>query len=156
MCLSLTKKQIVEACTKGSRRPPLAPARFVAELEAKSFTNGKADRPLVGRLYEEGFAAQFGRAKMLSYGGLEWGDAEAEVLAEAMATGALKSVKELYLGGNQVGDEGVRALAAAIEKGALPACKMLLKMFRAVGCSCTGGASCRPGIVCRLLPQPER
>ena len=36
----------------GGRRPPLLPSAFAAELEKKSFTNGKDDKPLVKRLYE--------------------------------------------------------------------------------------------------------
>ena len=46
----------------GGRRPPLLPSAFAAELEMKSFTNGKDDKPLVERLYEAAFKEQFGKA----------------------------------------------------------------------------------------------
>ncbi|EOD17292.1 hypothetical protein EMIHUDRAFT_118597 [Emiliania huxleyi CCMP1516] len=72
-------------CTQdGGRRPPLLPSAFAAELESKSFTNGKDDKPLVKRLYEAAFKEQFGKATKLVYYNLGWGDAEAAQLAEAL------------------------------------------------------------------------
>ncbi|EOD25248.1 hypothetical protein EMIHUDRAFT_206463 [Emiliania huxleyi CCMP1516] len=68
----------------GGRRPPLLPSAFAAELEKKSFTNGKDDKPLVKRLYEAAFEEQFGKATLLNYFGLGWGDAEAVQLAETL------------------------------------------------------------------------
>eukprot|EP00966_Prymnesium_polylepis_P118842 2747005-Prymnesium_polylepis.1 len=66
---------IVEACTKGAGRlPPMMPDDFVEELEAKSFTNGKEDRPMVGTLYRAAFEKQMGEAIRLKYSGLGWGD----------------------------------------------------------------------------------
>ena len=59
-------------CTQdGGRRPPLLPSAFAAELETKSFTNGKEDYPLVKRLYEDAFEEQFGKATVLSYAFLD-------------------------------------------------------------------------------------
>ncbi|EOD33775.1 hypothetical protein EMIHUDRAFT_229279 [Emiliania huxleyi CCMP1516] len=57
-----------------------------AELEKKSFTNGKDDTPLVKRLYEAAFEEQFGKATELIYNGLGWGDAEAAQLAKESST----------------------------------------------------------------------
>eukprot|EP00315_Gephyrocapsa_oceanica_P014035 CAMPEP_0185346154 /NCGR_PEP_ID=MMETSP1364-20130426/260_1 /TAXON_ID=38817 /ORGANISM="Gephyrocapsa oceanica, Strain RCC1303" /LENGTH=87 /DNA_ID=CAMNT_0027945411 /DNA_START=33 /DNA_END=292 /DNA_ORIENTATION=+ len=72
-------------CTQaGGRRPPLLPSAFAAELETKSFTNGKDDKPLVKRLYEAAFEEQFGKATELNYESLGWGDAEAAQLAEVL------------------------------------------------------------------------
>ena len=63
------------------------PSAFAAELETKSFTNGKDDKPLVKRLYEAAFEEQFGKATELEYNYLGWGDAEAAQLAESSRAG---------------------------------------------------------------------
>ncbi|EOD19123.1 hypothetical protein EMIHUDRAFT_369653, partial [Emiliania huxleyi CCMP1516] len=109
-------------CTQdGGRRPPLLPSAFAAELEKKSFTNGKDDKPLVKRLYEAAFEEQFGKATVLKYTNLGWGDAEAAQLAEVLASGAAPRLDTLSLGNNKIGDEGCKALAAALGKeGAAP------------------------------------
>ena len=66
-----------------------------AELEKKSFTNGKDDTPLVKRLYEAAFEEQFGKATGLYYQGPGWGDAEAAQLAEGLASGAAPRLEGL-------------------------------------------------------------
>ena len=104
----------------GGRRPPLLPSAFAAELEKKSFTNGKDDKPLVKRLYEAAFEEQFGKATELLYIDLGWGDAEAAQLAEVLASGAAPRLWWLDLRGNEIGDEGCKALAAALKEGAAP------------------------------------
>ncbi|EOD08736.1 hypothetical protein EMIHUDRAFT_124929, partial [Emiliania huxleyi CCMP1516] len=74
---------LIDDCVQaGGRRPPLLPSAFAAELETKSFTNGKDDKPLVKGLYKDAFEEQFGKATVLNYRGLGWGDAEAAQLAE--------------------------------------------------------------------------
>ena len=108
---------------RGGRRPPLLPSAFAAELEKKSFTNGKDDKPLVKRLYEAAFKEQFGKATELDYNGLDWGDAEAAQLAEVLASGAAPRLEKLFLMHNQVGDEGCKALAAALKEGAVSSLK---------------------------------
>ena len=111
-------------CTQdGGRRPPLLPSAFAAELETKSFTNGKDDKPLVKRLYEAAFEEQFGKATELIYDDLGWGDAEAAQLAEVLASGAAPRLEELDLNSNKIGDEGCKALAAALKEGAAPSLK---------------------------------
>ncbi|EOD38905.1 hypothetical protein EMIHUDRAFT_224042 [Emiliania huxleyi CCMP1516] len=109
-------------CTQeGGRCPPLLASAFAAELEKKSFTNGKDDKPLVKRLYEVAFKEQFGKATELVYDSLGWGDAEAAQLAAVLASGAAPRLEILYLEGNKIGDEGCKALAAALGKeGAAP------------------------------------
>ncbi|EOD36507.1 hypothetical protein EMIHUDRAFT_362439, partial [Emiliania huxleyi CCMP1516] len=108
-------------CVKsGGRRPPLLPSAFAAELEKKSFTNGKDDKPLVKGLYEGAFEEQFGKATELFYIELGWGDAEAAQLAEVLASGAAPRLEKLYLLQNEIGDEGCKALAAALKEGAAP------------------------------------
>ncbi|EOD17978.1 hypothetical protein EMIHUDRAFT_349784 [Emiliania huxleyi CCMP1516] len=116
---------ILDCTQDGGRRPPLLPSAFAAELEKKSFTNGKDDKPLVKRLYEAAFKEQFGKAAQLDYGSLGWGDAEAAQLAEVLASGAAPRLKELWLNGNKIGDEGCKALAAALKEGAAPSLKAL-------------------------------
>ena len=114
-------------CTQdGGRRPPLLPSAFAAELEKKSFTNGKDDKPLVKRLYEAAFEEQFGKATVLNYASLGWGDAEAAQLAEVLASGAAPRLEKLYLSSNKIGEQGCKALAAALGKeGAAPRLEML-------------------------------
>ncbi|EOD38929.1 hypothetical protein EMIHUDRAFT_361530, partial [Emiliania huxleyi CCMP1516] len=107
----------------GGRRPPLLPSAFAAELEKKSFTNGKDDKPLVKRLYEAAFEEQFGKATELFYRGLGWGDAEAAQVAEVLASGAAPRLEKLDLSYNEIGDEGCKALAAALKEGAAPSLK---------------------------------
>ena len=108
-------------CTRdGGRRPPLLPSAFAAELETKSFTNGKDDKPLVKRLYEAAFEEQFGKATELNYRHLGWGDAEAAQLAEVLASGAAPWLERLYLNGNKIGDEGYKALATILKEGGVP------------------------------------
>ena len=114
----------LDDCTQdGGRRPPLLPSAFAAELEKKSLTNGKDDKPLVKRLYEAAFEEQFGKATVLDYYGLDWGDAEAAQLAEVLASGAAPRLEVLSLRGNKIGDEGCKALAAALKEGAAPSLK---------------------------------
>uniref|UniRef100_A0A0D3KKN8 Uncharacterized protein n=1 Tax=Emiliania huxleyi (strain CCMP1516) TaxID=280463 RepID=A0A0D3KKN8_EMIH1 len=115
---------LIDDCTQaGGRRPPLLPSAFAAELEKKSFTNGKDDKPLVKRLYEAAFNEQFGKATALLYQDLGWGDAEAAQLAEVLASGAAPRLETLYLNENEIGDEGCKALAAALKEGAAPSLK---------------------------------
>merc|ERR1719238_1158285 len=119
--LSGARRLIGDCVQAGGRRPPLLPSAFAAELEKKSFTNGKDDKPLVKRLYEAAFEEQFGKATWLDYVKLGWGDAEAAQLAEVLASGAAPRLEELYLWNNKIGDEGCKALAAALGKeGAAP------------------------------------
>ncbi|EOD12936.1 hypothetical protein EMIHUDRAFT_104080 [Emiliania huxleyi CCMP1516] len=122
-------------CTKGGgRRPPLLPSAFAAELETKSFTNGKDDKPLVKRLYEAAFKEQFGKATWLKYGMLGWGDAEAAQLAEVLASGAAPRLEKLNLQDNKIGDEGCKALAAALGKeGAAPRLETLYLHSNQIG-----------------------
>ena len=115
---------LMRDCTQdGGRRPPLLPSAFAAELETKSFTNGKDDKPLVKRLYEAAFEEQFGKATELCYYNLGWGDAEAAQLAEVLASGAAPRLETLNLLYNEIGDEGCQALAAALKGGAAPSLK---------------------------------
>ena len=127
-------RSLTDDCRKGGgRRPPLLPSAFAAELETKSFTNGKDDKPLVKRLYEAAFEEQFGKATVLKYLNLGWGDAEAAQLAEVLASGAAPRLEELYLGGNKIGDEGCKALAAALKEGAAPRLEKLILYDNKIG-----------------------
>ena len=82
-----TKYQIMDKCTQGGGRlPPITPEGFAAAVQDKTFTNGKDDKPLVTELYRKEFAKQFGKAEVLVYKGLGWGDAEAVQDASRSAT----------------------------------------------------------------------
>lgn len=109
--------QVKDEC-KAGRPPPLAPSRFKALLEDKSFTSKKADLATVGGLYEAAFEQRVGEAEKLDYQSLGWTDEDANVLSEAL--GAAKSLKYLDLRSNEIGDEGVAALAAALRDGKAP------------------------------------
>ncbi|EOD15523.1 hypothetical protein EMIHUDRAFT_245788 [Emiliania huxleyi CCMP1516] len=128
-------RNFTEDCTEdGGRRPPLLPSVFAAELETKSFTNGKDDKPLVKRLYEAAFEEQFGKATKLNYRGLGWGGAEAAQLAEVLASGAAPRLEKLDLYDNKIGDEGCKALAAALGKeGAAPRLETLYLIGNQIG-----------------------
>ena len=146
---------LIRDCTQsGGRRPPLLPSAFAAELEDKSFTNGKDDKPLVERLYEAAFQEQFGKATGLRYGDLGWGDAEAAQLADVLASGAALRLERLELRMNKIGDEGCEALAAALGKeGAAPRLEVLDLEFNAIGdegCKALAAALGKEGAVPRL------
>ena len=96
------------------RGAPLLPDRFKEQLEDKSFTNGKDDKPLVAELYRKSFEACFGQATELVYSSLGWGAAQAAALATVLGAGAAPKLKKLNLGWNSIGDEGARALAQAL------------------------------------------
>ncbi|EOD26944.1 hypothetical protein EMIHUDRAFT_114838 [Emiliania huxleyi CCMP1516] len=138
----------------GGRRPPLLPSAFAAELEKKSFTNGKDDKPLVKQLYEAAFKEQFGKATKLIYIGLGWGDAEAAQLAEVLASGAAPRLEKLWLQGNKIGDEGCKALAAALGKeGAAPRLERLYLNDNEIGdegCKALAAALGKEGAAPRL------
>ena len=123
-----TAGDVVRSCAMGGGRPaPLLPEQFAERLEAKRFTNGKDDKPLVAGLYKQAFEEEFGKAEELGYGDLGWGDAEAIQLSKLLASGAAPKLKDLDLYGNPIGDEGVKALAEAIAGGAAPALKVRAK-----------------------------
>jgi len=115
------KATIIAICTQGGgRQPPLLPDQFDSVVVAKTFTNGKDDRPLVAKLYRAAFLAKCGQVKELSYRNLGWGDAEAEQLAKVMKSGAFSQLAKLDVGGNVIGSAGFTAIAEAIFAGALP------------------------------------
>ena len=98
-----SRRALIEECTQGGgRRPPMLPSVFAAELESKSFTNGKDDKPLVSRLYEGAFKKQFAKVTKLDYSCLGWGDAEAAQLAGVLASGVAPQLETLALEGNPV------------------------------------------------------
>ena len=126
-----SRDELVDLCARGGgRRAPLLPHEFVTALEAKSFTNGKADRPLVAGLYEAAFHNAFRHAFVLKYDQLGWSDEEVEAVARVLTAVAeqgsatLKGkhslraaqLNELYLMDNNLGDRGAIALLTAASK----------------------------------------
>ncbi|CAK0828496.1 unnamed protein product [Prorocentrum cordatum] len=62
-----------------ARRPaPVLPDALDAELQSKSFTNGREDRPRVAELYRSAFVQRLLATEALTYVGLGWGDDEAQ------------------------------------------------------------------------------
>eukprot|EP00966_Prymnesium_polylepis_P158925 3673619-Prymnesium_polylepis.2 len=78
-------EDVVKVCTQGGgRKPPMLPSDFVEALKAKSFTNGKEDRPMVGELYRIVYSvreADGGGHYAAVYSGLGWGDEEMVLVA---------------------------------------------------------------------------
>lgn len=102
MCLDLglftgSKSNILdmigECVLGGGRRAPLTPERFEEELGKKSFTNGSTDSPLVNRLYKEAYYQEFGKAEVLGYFNLGWGDEEAAAVVAVMKSGVMTSLE---------------------------------------------------------------
>ena len=108
--------EVMNVCDKGSRRPPLTREAFAEVLATKHFTNGSSDHELVVRLYGDFAREALGSAKALTFGSLDWGDAEARQVAAAMPL--CPGLLSLNLGSNdKIGDDGVRALAASLPRG---------------------------------------
>ena len=70
-----TRKGLVDECAFGWREPPLLPEQFADAIRAKKFSDGKADRQLVTRLYADGLEARFARSTKLACLGFGWSDA---------------------------------------------------------------------------------
>mmetsp|Transcript_74121 Transcript_74121/g.222780 ORF Transcript_74121/g.222780 Transcript_74121/m.222780 type:complete len:250 (+) Transcript_74121:264-1013(+) len=84
------------------------------ELKAKSFTNGKEDRPMVGELYRGAFEKEMGEVTTLHCAQLGWGDEEMVLVSKVIASGALPQLKTLLLAENQIGNEGMNSLCTAL------------------------------------------
>ena len=80
-----------------SRIPPVLPDNFTEQLELKGFTNGSTDRPLVAGLYRDAFEQRFAKAEELVFGGVNWGDTEAQALAEVLGSGMVPRLRSLDL-----------------------------------------------------------
>lgn len=71
-----------EAC-RASRCPPPVPEIFSREMQERKFTV-PTDQAVVEALYRAAFEDVMGSAKELDLHGLDWGDSEAQRLAEAL------------------------------------------------------------------------
>ena len=125
-------RDLIRECA-ARRAPPLTPAAFRAALATKAFTSKKADEEMVARLYADTFAERMGAVAELRYDNLQWGDADAAALGEALASGALRSLEHLSLSGNGIGDEGAAALGEALASGALPSLEVLNLSYNGIG-----------------------
>eukprot|EP00966_Prymnesium_polylepis_P262986 6074543-Prymnesium_polylepis.1 len=126
--------EVEMAINKGGRRmPPLLPDDFAEELKAKSFTNGKEDRPMVGALYRTAFEMQMSEATKLMYCGLGWGDAEMVLVTKVVASGAMAKLEELNLNNNRIGDKGMKSFSIALASGAMVQLKVLYLAANKIG-----------------------
>ena len=105
-----------ECGSLAARPPPMHPSDFATILEEKSFTSKKADCETVAALYRRAFEMRVGKAKVLPFGELKWGDAEMEMLSRVLNEAA--SCELLILSGNSIGDGGLATLAGALREGA--------------------------------------
>ena len=117
------------------RDPPISPARFEAELATRSFTNGKDDKPLVAKLYREGFTARMGVCARLVFAGHGWGPAEVATMAETLSTGCAHNLEMLVLLSNPVGDGGALAIAGMLPH--VPKLRLILMGEATVGTEAT-------------------
>lgn len=69
------------------------------------------------------FRTAFAQSEKLVFSELNWGDAEAETLSQALYSA--KDLKKLFLNGNGLTDEGAEAIATALRNGAAPKLKIL-------------------------------
>ena len=115
---------LMEVCT--AKRPaPILPEEAARLLrEVKIFTAG-SDVDKVIELYRSFFEGVSQSTVKLSFGSLQWGDAEAVQLSRVLGSGLLASLEKLRLDSNQIGDEGFKALAAAIAGGSSASLKYL-------------------------------
>ena len=100
-----------------SRRPPLTPAVFRAELEGKTPSlQGEvaSECRAMARLYESAFIARLGAATELCYDKLGWGDKEMFRLSEVVNSGALRHLNTLSLNNNAIRGAGLKALVLAV------------------------------------------
>jgi hypothetical protein len=113
------------------RDPPVSPARFEAELASRTFTNGKDDKPLVAKLYRDGFVERIGACARLVFAGHGWGPPEVATLAETLSTGCARNLQLLVLLSNPVGDGGARSIAGMLRH--LPKLTMIIMGNATIG-----------------------
>ena len=120
---TISRPQLLAECThiEGGRRPPVTPAIFEQEVETKSFTNGKDDKPLVVRLYKDAFSQQFKLATELDFSQLGWGDADVAATCGALqSAGELPKLRALKLWGNMLSAPSGLAVAQLVIQGLTP------------------------------------
>mmetsp|Transcript_36885 Transcript_36885/g.97555 ORF Transcript_36885/g.97555 Transcript_36885/m.97555 type:complete len:213 (+) Transcript_36885:94-732(+) len=107
---------VIKQCASPlSRIAPLSPDGFRRELALRSFAREEADEPLVASLYAAQFRRVLGGTTLLDFSALGWADAEAERLADALASGELEHLEWLLLNANQIGTRGATAVVRALE-----------------------------------------
>ena len=94
-----------------ARPPPLAPLEFAERVAPLKLTNGK-DKDVLIKLQAKVATTVLGGVEELQYTEMEWGEAEARVLAQALAL--CKSLRTLHLDGAMLGDAGVAAVVSAL------------------------------------------
>jgi len=99
-----------EIC-RATRCPPPVPEIFSREMQQRKFAV-PTDQAVVEALYRAAFEDVMGSAKELDLQGLDWGDSEAQRLAEALPR--CSCLMDLRVGENHIGDDGLEKLAAAI------------------------------------------
>ena len=101
-----------DGCLKGSRAPPLMPAKVAHVLEHDKVFFARADVAVVAGLYATFFDAVAPAQRTLSFSKLGWADEEAAQLAEVLPF--FGKLERLDLSDNKVGAEGARALAPTL------------------------------------------
>ena len=98
-------------CSSATRPPPMLPSKVAAELDTKSFFS-TGDIPKVAQLYEAFFDAVAPSQTVLELRNLDWGAAEAAVLAAALPR--FERLVTLDVSNNMFDPEGAKALAEAL------------------------------------------
>lgn len=138
------------------REAPLPPEEMEALLEAKFFTNGKSDRSLVLELYKETGRVCIQEAVSLNYEGLDWDDAQLEMLCRWLPRCA--NAVRLVLANNHISDRGVAALLGAVSatpESTLPALKQL-QLHGNIGITEAGNAALADGLRAGAFPGLKR
>eukprot|EP00450_Noctiluca_scintillans_P025539 CAMPEP_0194523408 /NCGR_PEP_ID=MMETSP0253-20130528/58277_1 /TAXON_ID=2966 /ORGANISM="Noctiluca scintillans" /LENGTH=912 /DNA_ID=CAMNT_0039367945 /DNA_START=225 /DNA_END=2963 /DNA_ORIENTATION=- len=123
-CHYFTYQKLAMAA-RAYRPPPSTPERFSQEL-AQLFFTMEGDAVAVLKLYTSTFTTAASSTSRMEYSNLNWGPAEASVLAEALPR--FRGCEALILFENPLEDEGMEVLAPA-------ACSLpSLKVLNVMGC----------------------
>ena len=89
----------------------MLPGTFAQALQQKIFTNGETDMTLVSTIYSETFEEAVGCARSLWFVDLNWGDEEAQQIAEMMPF--CNRLEQLALQDNVMSSRGAIAVVQA-------------------------------------------
>ena len=108
-----TYKDLRDNC-KVSRRPPVSPATFKAQLAERVFTNGRTDADIVSKLYTSTWFSLTAATKELDFSNLLWSLPQAVLLSDALAQ--FSQVCFLNVSQNPFGTHGIVVLMSGVAK----------------------------------------
>jgi hypothetical protein len=75
--------------------PPLIPEQMKYQLETKTFSNGKVDRPRVYRLYTQAFLKWYTGRTLLDFSDCAWKDDEIMKMSQVIQAGYLQDLRRI-------------------------------------------------------------